>query len=107
MPNSYSPELRGDVLTMDEARASTSEIVIELNVSPAWVRRVKQEFREHGKTVRKTTRDRKCCWEKGGSADWLVATLKQKPDLYRHGLRPSVALSSTSRPSPGHAKRWG
>jgi len=55
---SYSAEMRRDVLDMDDAGASTHEIAIELNVSKSWVRRVKQEFRESGKTAPATTRSR-------------------------------------------------
>lgn len=54
----YSAEMRRDVLDMNELGATTHEIAIELNVSKSWVRRVKQQFRETGKTAPKMTKDR-------------------------------------------------
>ena len=86
MPRAYSAELRADVLVMDAEGVPTCEIVVELNVSPAWVRRVKQEFREQGKTAPKTTRDRVRAWTRDGWAEWLHRTIDKQPDLYLHEI---------------------
>lgn len=88
----YSPEMRRDVLDMDEMGATTHEIAIELNVSKSWVRRVKQEFRETGKTAAKTTKDRAASWEP--HAEWLNQKVDQKPDIL---LRELVAAAIEER----------
>jgi len=84
----YSPELRRDVLTASEAGASTHEIAIEFHVSKSWVRRVKQEWREQGKSAPKTTRDRAKTWER--HADWIQAKVASKPDIYLHELQAAA-----------------
>lgn len=60
----YSAEMRRDVLDMEVAGMTTHETAIELNVSKAWVRRVKQEYRESGKTAPKVGRRRVRKWER-------------------------------------------
>lgn len=85
----YSAELRRDVLEMDRLGATTREIAVELSVSEPWVRRVKQEYRETGKTAPKLTRNRAKSWEP--HAAWLVEQVDQKPDVL---LRELVALAA-------------
>ncbi len=84
----YSPELRRDVLAASEAGASTHEIAVEFHVSKSWVRRVKQEFREQGKTAPKATRDRPKEWER--HADWITAKVQARPDIYLHELQAAA-----------------
>ena len=86
----YSREMRRDVLEMDRLGATTHEIHIELNVSKSWVRRVKQEFRESGKTAPKTTRDRATSWRP--HAEWLTRKVEEKPDVL---LRELVASAKS------------
>tara|TARA_B100000676_G_C17928701_1_gene759611 strand:- start:720 stop:1067 length:348 start_codon:yes stop_codon:yes gene_type:complete len=86
---SYSAEMRRDVLDMDDAGAPTHEIAIELNVSKSWVRRVKQEFRETGKTAPATTRSRSGFVDR--HADWLRDKVHDQPDIY---LREIQALAA-------------
>lgn len=85
---SYSPEMRRDILAADAAGASTHEIAIEFGVSKSWVRRVKQEFRERGKTAPKTTRDRLKEWEQ--HADWIKAKVETKPDILLRELQDAA-----------------
>jgi transposase len=84
----YSPEMRRDVLAASEAGASTHEVAIELGVSKSWVRRVKQEWREQGKTAAKTTRDRAKEWEL--HADWIAAKIEAQPDIYLRELQAAA-----------------
>lgn len=84
----YSPELRRDVLAASEAGAGTHEIAIELNVSKSWVRRVKQEYREQGKTAPKATRDRPRRWER--HAGWIRGKVEARPDVYLHELQAAA-----------------
>ena len=85
---SYSAELRRDVLDMERAGMTTHEISIELNVSKSWVRRVKQEHRETGKTAPATTRKRSRFADE--HADWLRAKVSDQSDIY---LREIQALA--------------
>ncbi len=84
----YSAELRRDVLAASELGATTHEIAFELNVSKAWVRRVKQEFREQGKTAPKATRDRAKRWER--HAEWITAQVEARPDICLHELQAAA-----------------
>ena len=85
---SYSPEMRRDVLEASALGATTQEIALELGVSKSWVRRVKQEYREQGKTAAKTTRDRPKEWER--HADWIRAKIEAQPDLYLWELQAAA-----------------
>ncbi len=84
----YSPELRRDVLAASEAGASTHEVAIEFSVSKSWVRRVKQEWREQGKTAPRTTRDRAKTWER--HAEGIIAKIEARPDVYLHELQAAA-----------------
>lgn len=77
--------MRRDVLEMAAMGATTREIGVELNVSESWVRRVKQEYRESGKTAPKRTRQRAKAYE--SHADWLRETIRQTPDIYLRELQ--------------------
>jgi transposase len=84
----YSPEMRRDVLAAGELGALTHEIAFELGVSKAWVRRVKQEYREQGKTAPKATRDRPKEWQR--HAQWIQAKIESQPDIYLHELQAAA-----------------
>ncbi len=85
---SYSSEMRRDVLAASELGATTHEIAFELGVSKSGVRRVKQEYREQGKTAPKTTRDRPKEWER--HADWIAAKIAAQPDIYLWELQAAA-----------------
>lgn len=86
----YSKEFRRDVLRACDAGGGTRAVALKFNVSEAWVRRIKQERREQGKTAPKTTRHRRKCWEP--YAEWILAQLARRPDLYLRELQ-AAALS--------------
>ena len=73
----YSKEFRRDVLAACDAGGGTREVALRFNVSESWVRRIKQERRETGKTAPKVTRDRRRCWEP--YSEWIL-----KPRLERY-----------------------
>lgn len=81
----YSKELHRDVLEMADHGATTRQIGVELNVSEAFVRRVKQHFRERGQVGPKPTRDRVPTWRP--HAAWIEAKIAGKPDLYIRELK--------------------
>ncbi len=58
----YSKEMRRDVLSACDAGGGTRAVALRFDVSESWVRRVKQERRELGKTAPLTTRKRTPRW---------------------------------------------
>lgn len=84
----YSKERRGEVLAACDAGGGTREVALQFGVSESWVRRVKQERREQGKVEPKTTRVRPKCWEP--YAEWLLAKLDERPDIYLRELQAAA-----------------
>lgn len=80
--------MRRDVLAASELGATTQEVAVELGISKSWVRRVKQEWREQGKTAAKTTRDRPKEWHR--HVHWIRARLEAQPDLYLWELQAAA-----------------
>ncbi|MHC4878020.1 MAG: hypothetical protein ACYTGL_16315 [Planctomycetota bacterium] len=95
----YLKGFRREVLAACDAGGTTSQVALRLRVSAPWVRRIKQQRREEGRTVPKTTRDRKRMW--GDRNLWLVGKIDERPDIYLHEIQ--AALHSV----PGvDASRW-
>jgi transposase len=88
----YSNERRREVLAECDGGRGTREVALMFNVSESWVRRVKQERREQGKTAPKLTRKRTPDW--AAHADWLREKVAQKPDAT---LLELVALAVVER----------
>ena len=84
----YSKEFRRDVLAACDAGEETRAVALRFKVSESWVRRIKQERREQGKLAPHTKRRRRKVWE--SYADWILAKLDQRPDIY---LRELVAAA--------------
>lgn len=84
----YSKEFRRDVLAACDAGGGTREVALEFNVSESWVRRIKQERREQGKTAPKTTRDCRKIWEP--YAKWILEQLDKRPDIYLRELQAAA-----------------
>jgi len=75
----YSKEFRRDVLRACDSGKGTREVALKFGVSESWVRRIKQERRELGKTAPSTTRRRRRIWEP--YADRILKIIEQQPDL--------------------------
>ena len=86
----YSKEFRGEVLTACDAGEGTQAVALRFNVSESWVRRVKQQRRETGQVAAKTSRKRKPIWQ--GWADWLVAKIDERPDVYLRELQAELKV---------------
>lgn len=84
----YSKEFRRDVLAACDAGGGTREVALRFNVSESWVRRIKQERRETGKTAPKVTRDRRRCWEP--YSEWILKQLDERPDIYLRELQAAA-----------------
>ena len=84
----YSKEFRRDVLAACDAGGGTRQVALEFSVSESWVRRIKQERREQGKTTPKMTRDRHKSWEP--YIEWILEKLDTRPDIYLRELQAAA-----------------
>ena len=84
----YSKEFRREVLAACDADGGTRAVALQFNVSESWVRRIKQERREQGKTAPNTTRNRRKVWEP--YAEWILAQLVKRPDIYLRELQAAA-----------------
>ena len=84
----YSKEFRREVLAACDAGEGTRAVATRFGVSESWVRRIKQERRETGKTAPKLTRDRGHVWE--AWTDWLIEKLDAQPDLYLREIQAAL-----------------
>lgn len=94
----YSKEFRREVLSACDAGGRTREVATQFDVSESWVRRIKQERRELGKTAPKTTRDRRPSWQKWSA--WLRESIADQPDIYLHELQAKLESEQEARLSP-------
>jgi transposase len=86
----YSKEFRRDVLRACDDGRGTREVATAFKVSESWVRRIKQERRELGKTAPATTRNRTAKWHQ--EADRIQAIVADRCDIT---LRELQALLQT------------
>lgn len=84
----YSKEFRREVLLACDGGMGTREAATRFDVSESWVRRIKQERREQGKTAPKTTRCRRPTWLKW--SDWLRQRVADQPDVYLRELQSGL-----------------
>ena len=75
----YSPEMRRDVLAACRSGEGTRAVALRFRVSESWVRRVKQEFQESGKTAPSRTRRRVPKWM--AYADRIRHFIAEQPHL--------------------------
>ena len=84
----YSKEFRGEVLAACDAGGRTRAVARQFGVSEAWVRRIKQERRESGKTAPAATRRRTPRWAQ--ETDRIVAVIARTPDLTLDELKAEL-----------------
>ena len=85
---SYSTELRGEVLAACDANEGTRIIAVRFKVSESWVRRIQQQRRETGQIAPKKAAPRQPKWH--AWADWLVAKIAARPDIYLRELQADL-----------------
>lgn len=92
----YSKEFRREVLAACDAGGKTRAVSQRFQVSEAWVRRIKQERREQGKTAPCTTRRRTPTWLK--EAESIRAAIAESCDLTLNELKDPLqtTLSRTT-----------
>lgn len=84
----YSKEMRRDVLNACDANQETGAVALRFKVSESWVRRVKQERRELGKTAPCTTRRRTPKWAR--HAEQIQRLYARQPDLTLWELKAAL-----------------
>jgi transposase len=84
----YSKRFRGQVLAACDAGEGTQAVALRFGVSESWVRRINQRRRETGQVEAKTTRGRTPAWQ--AWADWLVAKIDARPDIYLRELQAEL-----------------
>ena len=81
MAAAYSKEFRRQVLAACDSGKGTREVALYYDVSESWVRRIKQERRELGKTAPLLTRNR--------TPEWMVHAEQIKEIV---AVRPDITL---------------
>jgi transposase len=81
----YSTEFRAEVLAACDAGEGTRDVAKQFKVSESWVRRIKQQRRETGQVAAKKAAPRQPEWQVW--ADWLLARLADRPDIYLRELQ--------------------
>ena len=87
----YSKEFWGEVLAACDAGGKTRPVAMRFGVSESWVRRIKQERRELGKTAPLLTRCRPTKW--AVEADRIRAAIIKTPDLTLDELKARLETS--------------
>ena len=83
--HAYSKEMRRDVLSACDSGAGTRAVAFRFHVSESWVRRVKQERREQGKTAPCTTRQRVPEWHR--YREQIQELIAKQPDMTLQELK--------------------
>lgn len=84
----YSKERRREVLAACDAGEGTRAVALKFRCSESWVRRVKQERRELGKTAPCTTRRRVPRW--AAYREQIQAIVAQRPDITLQELKDEL-----------------
>ena len=87
----YSKERRLEVLKAYADGLTTREIALQFQCSESWVRRVKQEFREQGKTSPATRRKRVPQWH--SLVDRIQTAVSNKPDITLQELKDELGTT--------------
>lgn len=84
----YSKEFRREVLAACDARQGTKSVALQFKVSESWVRRIKQERRETGKTAPCTTRNRTPEWAR--YSEQMQQLISERPDMTLQELKEAL-----------------
>jgi transposase len=85
----YSKEMRRSVLAACDRGEGTRAVALRFQCSESWVRRVKQERRELGKTAPLLTRRRTPKWEP--YRERMLELVAQRPDVTLRELKDELA----------------
>ena len=84
----YSKEMRRDVLAACDRGEGTRVVAVRFDVSESWVRRVKQERRELGKTAPCTKRQRVPKW--AAYREQIERFINERPDMTLQELKNAL-----------------
>jgi transposase len=84
----YSKEMRRDVLAACDRGEGTRAVALRFRCSESWVRRVKQQRRELGKTAPATTRRRIPRW--AVHRERIATIVAARPDLTLQELKDEL-----------------
>jgi transposase len=84
----YSKEMRRDVLAACDRGEGTKVVALRFDCSESWVRRVKQERRELGKTAPLLKRRRVPKWD--AYRDQIEQLIAKRPDLTLQELKDEL-----------------
>jgi transposase len=87
----YSKELRREVLAACDGGEGTRAVALRFRCSESWVRRVKQERRELGKTAPLLTRRRIPKWEP--YRERMLELVAERPDMTLQELKDELATA--------------
>ena len=87
----YSKEFRRDVLAACDRGEGTRAVALRFRCSESWVRRVKQERRELGKTAPLLTRHRTPEWE--AYRERILELIAERPDMTLQELKNELETS--------------
>jgi len=85
----YSKEMRREVLAACDRGEGTRIVALRFRCSESWVRRVKQERRELGKTEPLLTRRRTPKWE--AYRQRIMELIAERPDMTLQELKDELA----------------
>lgn len=91
MALAYSKEFRREVLAACDAGLGTHEAASKFGCSKSWVRRIKQERRESGKTEPKRTRNRVPDWY--AYREQIEQAISRQPDLTLAELKLEIGTT--------------
>lgn len=91
----YSKEFRREVLAACDAGKGTREAATFFDVSEAWVRRIKQERRDLGKTAPSTTRRRVPIWNQHVEA--IERIIDDRPDITLNELKQELGTELSTK----------
>jgi transposase len=86
----YDAEFRGAVLAACDTGEERRLIALRFEVSESWLRRIQQRRRETGQAAAKKNAPRQPKWR--AWADWLVAKVAVRPDIYLRELQAELKL---------------
>ena len=95
MAKAYSKEFRREVLSACDEGLGTRDAANLFKVSESWVRRIKQDRRELGKTAPCTTRNRTAAW--AVYSDRIQEIFDARPDTTLEELKAELVTELSTK----------
>lgn len=95
MAKAYSKEFRCEVLAACDQGLGTREAAVRFKVSESWVRRIKQDRRELGKTAPLTKRKRTPLW--AAYSDQIREIFAARPDTTLRELKSELGTELSTK----------